>query len=95
MLTGKRELLDAQECQLQELEKLHQNVNARKSKLALKVSQAEQQRDKLDTEIVRKQQSVLHLNDEHNNALDNLSQTVRNLEVKIKGHWVRRESMKK
>ena len=86
MLTGKRELLDAQECQLQELEKLHQNVNARKSKLALKVSQAEQQKEKLDTEIVRKQQSVLHLNDEHNSALDNLSQTVRNLEVKIKGH---------
>lgn len=86
LLTGKRELLDAQECQSQELERIKQNVNSRKSKLALKVSQAEEKREKLENEIIRKQQSVLHLNDEYNSSVEILSQRVKNLEMKLNGN---------
>ena len=94
MLTGKRELLDAQECQLQELDRIQQNVNARKSKLSLKVSQAEEKREKLENDIVRKQQSALHLNDEYNSSLVNLSQVLKSIETKIKGKTDNEQSSK-
>ena len=61
MLSGKRELLDAQECQLEELDRIQKTTNARKSKLSLKVSRAEEKCEKQDNDIVRKQQSVLLL----------------------------------
>ena len=82
-MTEKREILESQECQLEELNRLHLNLNTRKSKSALKVSQSEQKKERLDRELVRKQQTTLHLNNEHNSAVDSLGDVVRRIQEKV------------
>ena len=82
-MTEKREILESQECQLEELNRLHLNLNTRKSKSALKVSQSEEKKERLDKELVRKQQTTLHLNNEHNSAVDSLGDVVRRIQEKV------------
>ena len=45
LLEDKRELLDAQECELEELNRLNHQLSTRKSKLALQVAQTEESKD--------------------------------------------------
>merc|ERR1712096_460368 len=85
----KRELLDTQECQLEELDRLHKNLNARKSKLELKVSHSEEKKESLDKDLVRKQQIILHLNAEHNSDIDSLGQTNENIQKRIETDNIR------
>ena len=85
LLAEKRELLDAQACQLDELNRLHLNLNTRKSKLSIKVSGAEEKKEQLNKELVKKQQTVLHLNVEHNSCVESLHQMVESVQHKISG----------
>ena len=78
-LLEKIELLDTEECHLEELSRLKSNLNARKSKLTLKLSQAQQKKKKLDQDLVRKQQTLLHLKAELNSCVEGLSQKVENM----------------
>ena len=58
-------------------------LNTRKSRLALKVSNAEEKKEKLDKLLVKKQQTILHLNVEHNSCLEGLTQKIESINDKI------------
>ena len=58
-------------------------LNTRKSRLALKLSNAEEKKEKLDKVLVKKQQTILHLNVENNSCVEGLSQKIESIKDKI------------
>ena len=83
LLEDKRELLDAQECELEELNRLNHQLSTRKSKLALQVAQSEESKETLDKELIKSQQTGLHLNVDYNNCVDSLCEEVQKIQEKI------------
>ena len=83
LLEDKRELLDAQECELEELNRLNHQLSTRKSKLALQVAQTEESKETLDKELIKSQQTGLHLNVDYNNCVDSLCEEVQKIQEKI------------
>ena len=83
LLEDKRELLDAQECELEELNRLNHQLSTRKSKLTLQVAQTEESKETLDKELIKSQQTGLHLNVDYNNCVDSLCEEVQKIQEKI------------
>ena len=86
ILTEKREILDTQECKLEDMNRLKKKLDVRKSKLALKLSKCEETKDKLDRELIHKQQTVLHLNVEQNKVAQALNERITEVQGLVEKH---------